>query len=68
MDAVGKIVNHADTHPDRSAFKTPEGDGLKAIAHGFALLTGDDHQKLEWEFPLYDALYAYCKEHLEKEF
>lgn len=61
LDAVGKIVNHADTKPDRSAYRTIEGDGLKAIAHGFALLTTDDHQKLGWEFPLYDALYAYCQ-------
>jgi len=61
LDEVGKIVNHADTHPDRSAYKTAEGDGLRAIAHGFAAVTRDDHQKLEWEFPLYDALYAFCK-------
>jgi len=61
LDEIGKIVNHADTHPDRSAFKVKEGEGLKAIAHGFALLTSDDHQKLAWEFPMYDALYAYCK-------
>jgi len=61
LDEVGKIVNHADTRPETSAYKMPEGDGLGAIAHGFALLTKDDHQKLEWEFPLYDALYAYCK-------
>src|SRR5262245_51739977 len=61
LDELGRIVNHADTHPDRSAFKMKEGDGLKAIAHGLALLTSDDHQKLQWEFPLYDALYAYCK-------
>jgi hypothetical protein len=61
LDAVGKIVNHADTKPDLSAYRTIEGDGLKAIAHGFALLTKDDHQKLSWEFPLYDALYAYCR-------
>ena len=58
LDEVAKIVNHADTRPDRSAYKTVEGEGLRAIAHGFAALTPDDHQKLEWEFPLYDALYA----------
>jgi hypothetical protein len=61
LDAVGKIVNHADTRPEATAFTTTEGDGLKAIAYGFALLTTDDHQKLGWEFPLYDALYAYCQ-------
>ncbi len=61
LDEVGKIVNHADTSPETSAWKMPEGDGLDAIAHGFALVTSDDHRKLEWEFPMYDALYAYCR-------
>ena len=57
---VGKIVNHADTSPETSAYKMPEGEGLEAIAPGFAILTADDHQKLEWELPMYDALYAFC--------
>ena len=66
LDEVGKIVNVADTSPEKSAFKPPEGAGLRAIAHGFAHLTADDHQKLQWEFPMYDALYAYCKRHAER--
>src|SRR5262245_48247771 len=61
LDYVARIVNHADTSPETTAWKMPEGEGLKAIAKGFALVTDDDHQKLEWEFPLYDALYAYGK-------
>ena len=61
LDMVGKIVNHADTSPDTSAYNMPEGQGLEAIARGFAILTADDHQKLEWEFPMYDALYAFCR-------
>ena len=32
----------------------------EAIARGFAILTADDHQTLEWELPMYDALYAFC--------
>ena len=39
LDMVGKIVNHADTSPETSAYKMPEGDGLEAIARGFALIT-----------------------------
>ena len=61
LDEVGKTVNYADTNPERSAFTTAEGEGLKAIAHGFALVTQDDHQKLAWEFPMYDALYAHYR-------
>ena len=42
----------------------PEGAGLRAIAEGFALVHGKaDHKKLELEFPLYDALYAWCGSH-----
>lgn len=67
LDAVAKIVNHADTHPDRSAYQVPEGEGLRSIAHGFAALTTDDHRKLEWEFPLYDALYENCRKRLQGE-
>ncbi len=41
---------------------TPEAAGLKAIAHGFAMVHGDeDHRKIELESPVYDALYAWCE-------
>ena len=66
LDEVGRIVNHADTRPGRSPFETAEGEGLRAIAHGFASLTTDDHQKLAWEFPLYDALYAECQRRIAR--
>lgn len=56
---MARIVHAADVAEDRQS--SPEGPGLQAIAHGFSLLLGrDDHRKLELEFPLYDALYAWC--------
>ena len=61
LDMVGKIVNHADVSSKTTAYTMPEGAGLEAFARGFARMTTDDHQKLEWEFPLYDALYSYCQ-------
>lgn len=61
LDEVAKIVNHADVGAKTRAWSVAEGDGLYAIAHGFALLTTDDQRKLEWEFPMYDALYAWAK-------
>ena len=58
---LASIVHAADVHEDIDA--SPEGHGLSAIAHGFALLHGtDDHKKIELETPMYDALYAWCQE------
>ncbi|MDP9225831.1 MAG: chromate resistance protein [Actinomycetota bacterium] len=56
---LAKIVHAADVSEDIDS--SPEGRGLSAIAHGFALLHGtDDHKKIELETPMYDALYAWC--------
>jgi hypothetical protein len=63
---LSKIVHAADVSADIDIVS--EGRGLKAIAHGFALLHGlDDHKKIELETPMYDALYAWCKEQVERE-
>src|SRR6266700_1976485 len=57
---LAEIVHAADVSADRDS--SPEGPGLYAIAHGFALLHGTkDHAKLELETPMYDALYAWCQ-------
>src|SRR6266511_5502800 len=56
---LAQIVHAADVPEDDSS---PEGRGLSAIAHGFALLFGtEDHKKIELETPMYDALYAWCR-------
>jgi hypothetical protein len=58
---LSKIVNGADT--DNSLWNQPEGPGLEAIADGFRRLGfSDDHETLERESIVYDALYAYCQE------
>jgi hypothetical protein len=57
---LGKIVNGADT--DNSLWQQPEGAGLEAVAEGFRHLgMRDDHEMLEKESIVYDALYAYCQ-------
>lgn len=57
---LGRIVHGADV-PEDIAIE-PEAAGLRAIAHGFAAIHGDeDHRKLELETPMYDALYAWCQ-------
>jgi len=60
LDRLAKIVHGADISTDRDI--CPEAAGLYAIAHGFALLHGeDDQEKLRLESPMYDALYAWCQ-------
>lgn len=57
---LAQIVHGADVAQDRDI--VPEAAGLYAVAHGFALLHGeDDHAKLRLETPLYDALYRWCE-------
>jgi hypothetical protein len=57
---LADIVHGADVEADVRL--TPEAAGLKAIAMGFRKLYGDrDHEKLEAQMPVYDALYAWCQ-------
>lgn len=61
LKRLAKIVHGADVSSDRDI--CPEAAGLYAIAHGFALVHGeDDHKKIELETPMYDALYVWCQE------
>jgi hypothetical protein len=55
---LAKIVRAADSRPRNPA---PEGEGLRAVATGFSLLGLSDHEILKLQFPVYDALYAYCQ-------
>ncbi|MHB8372793.1 MAG: chromate resistance protein ChrB domain-containing protein [Thermoplasmataceae archaeon] len=58
-----KIVRSADAEPPDAK---PEGPGLEAAALGFRRIAKDDHENMKLQFPLYDALYAYCKWKLEE--
>ena len=58
LERLALIVRGADTD---ARDLTPESRGLRAIAHGFGLVYGDDHRQLEAELPVYDALYAWCR-------
>ncbi|MDO8586000.1 MAG: chromate resistance protein [Armatimonadota bacterium] len=56
---LAQIVNGADA--DLATYNRPEAPGLEAIAEGFRRLGfKDDHEILEHEFIVYEALYAYC--------
>jgi len=54
---LAKIVRGADTE---NKDLTPESRGLMAIAQGFRVVTSDDLDNMKRQFPVYDALYAYC--------
>jgi hypothetical protein len=55
---LAKIVRGADT-PNRSL--TPQSEGLLAIAVGFSINSKDDFENMTKQFPVYDALYTFCK-------
>ena len=57
---MGRVIREADVLPRRTRW--PESAGLDALMRGFQLSAPDDHEKLRLTAPVYDALYAYCKE------
>jgi hypothetical protein len=61
LQRLAKIVHGADVSADINV--VPQSAGLQAIAHGFALVHGEnDHEKIRLETPMYDALYVWCQE------
>jgi len=58
LTLLGEIVRAADSHPSEPH---PAGEGLRWIAGGFSALGLSDHEILENEFVVYDALYAECQ-------
>jgi hypothetical protein len=59
LQLLARIVHGADVSEDRDA--TPQSRGLLAVAEGFHLLNLADLRQLELSLPVYDALYAWCK-------
>jgi hypothetical protein len=58
LERLAVIVRGADTAAKELA---PESAGLEAIAEGFRIIYPNDHELLEREMSVYDALYAYCQ-------
>jgi hypothetical protein len=63
LDLLGEIVRAADSRPNDPH---AAGEGLRWIASGFGALGLSDHEILEREFVVYDALYAECKRQVRK--
>jgi hypothetical protein len=61
---LARIVRAADTNRTDIA---PESIGLEAIGVGSTMIANDDHEAIEKQAYLYDALYAYCRLRLIKQ-
>ena len=61
LRALALIVRGADTD---ARHLTPESAGLYAVAAGFREISKDDHENMARQFPVYDALYAFCRARL----
>lgn len=61
---LATIVHGADIAGEENT--SPQSAGLKAIAEGFAETGRDDFDRLEKQFPLYDALYAWCRKQVDQ--
>src|SRR5579885_491921 len=58
LDRLARIVHAADIAEEIGS--VPEGAGLRAIAEGFALDVESDIERQHLQWPLYDALLAWC--------
>ena len=56
---LSKIVHAADVATDID--KDPIARGLDAIAVGYGLRYPDDEENLDYQFEVYDSLYAWCR-------
>jgi len=61
LQALATIVRGADTDARDIA---KEAWGLYAVASGFREISRDDFENMARQFPVYDALYAYCRARL----
>ena len=65
LDSLALIVRAADIKGQEHI--APEGVGLRAIAEGCRTLGLSDEERLAKQFPMYDALFAYCRKSANQE-
>ena len=65
LNLLALIVRAADIKGQEHV--APEGLGLRAIADGCQAMGLSDEERLEKQFPMYDALFAYCRKLTNKE-
>jgi len=60
LQELAEIVQGATLAPEGAP---PEAAGLRAVAAGFALAMQSDIERQRLQWPVYDALLAWCAEH-----
>ena len=65
LSLLALIVRAADIKGQEHV--APEGLGLRAIADGCQAMGLSDEERLTKQFPMYDALFAYCRKLTNKE-
>jgi len=61
LSELAKIVRGADARVTGPTDSAPESAGLEAAATGFRLISRDDKENMNLQFPLYEALYRFCQ-------
>ena len=64
LSALALIVRAADIKGQEHV--APEGIGLRAIADGCQRLGLSDEERLAKQFPMYDALFEYCRKSIQQ--
>jgi hypothetical protein len=65
LDSLARIVHAADIAEDLDT--VPEARGFKAIADAFALSVESDVERQRLQWPIYDALLAWCAQREEEQ-
>ncbi len=65
LDGLARIVHAADIAEDLDT--VPEARGFKAIADAFALSVESDVERQRLQWPIYDALLAWCAQREEEQ-
>ena len=66
LPELARIARRADTRLSGIIRSSSEPSGLKAAAIGFTVHAADDFENMRLQFPLYDALYDYCRMKVEE--
>jgi hypothetical protein len=65
LPTLAEIVRGADTEKRQL---TPQSSRVAAIAAGFSVISKDDYDNMEKQFPVYDVLFAFAKQITKKSF